>query len=229
MGIVERKEREREQRREAIVDAAQKVFFEKGLLAATMDEIAEIAELSKGTLYIYYKSKEDLYLAVMMRGVKILTGWFEEIVHSTQPTMKKFILLGEAYTRFFNEYPNYVRMLHFSQLQYFHKQVSPEMQEYCSIEHRKVWTMVNDLFEQACQEGYIRSDIKAMEMAVILWSSTTALMIRIDNEYELWKEKMQIDLKNTLQVSNKLFWESVLTAKGKAELEKVLNKEKQSI
>lgn len=60
MGTHERKEREREHRREDILDAAQHVFFEKGLPTATMDEIAEIAELSKGTLYLYYKSKEDL-------------------------------------------------------------------------------------------------------------------------------------------------------------------------
>jgi TetR/AcrR family transcriptional regulator len=55
MGIVERKEREKEHRKEEILDAAQKVFFERGLVTATMDEIAETAELSKGTLYLYYK------------------------------------------------------------------------------------------------------------------------------------------------------------------------------
>ncbi|MEO8168159.1 MAG: helix-turn-helix domain-containing protein, partial [bacterium] len=60
MGIIERKEREKEHRREDIIAAAQKIFFEKGLPSATMDEIAEAAELSKGTLYLYYKSKEDL-------------------------------------------------------------------------------------------------------------------------------------------------------------------------
>ncbi|MDL1893205.1 helix-turn-helix transcriptional regulator, partial [Sphingobacteriales bacterium CHB3] len=52
MGIIERKEREKEQRREEIVTAAEKIFFEKGLAIATMDEIAEAAELSKGTLYL---------------------------------------------------------------------------------------------------------------------------------------------------------------------------------
>ena len=57
MGIHERKEREKEHRRDEILNAAQKVFFEKGLQSATMDEIAEAAELSKGTLYLYYGSK----------------------------------------------------------------------------------------------------------------------------------------------------------------------------
>jgi len=41
MGIIQRKEREKEMRREEIIDAAQEIFFTKGLASATMDEIAE--------------------------------------------------------------------------------------------------------------------------------------------------------------------------------------------
>ena len=52
MGIAERREREREQRRNTILDAAETVFFSKGINLATMDEVAEEAELSKGTLYL---------------------------------------------------------------------------------------------------------------------------------------------------------------------------------
>ena len=76
MGIAERKEREKEYRKESILDAAQKVFFEKGLHLSTMDEIAETAELAKGTLYLYYHSKEDLYLAVLLRGLSIRFPFF---------------------------------------------------------------------------------------------------------------------------------------------------------
>ena len=59
MGIAERKEREKLQRRKDIIDAAEKVFFYRGFESATMDEIAEKVELSKGTLYLYFKSKEE--------------------------------------------------------------------------------------------------------------------------------------------------------------------------
>ena len=59
MGITERKEREKEHRKEEIIDAAQKVFFEKGLLSSTMDDIAEAAELSKGCLLYTSPSPRD--------------------------------------------------------------------------------------------------------------------------------------------------------------------------
>ncbi|MBP8975183.1 MAG: TetR/AcrR family transcriptional regulator [Bacteroidetes bacterium] len=220
MGIQDRKEREKQQRREAILDAAQKIFFEKELLIATIDDIAEEAELSKGTLYLYFKSKEDIYLAVMMRGVKILEDEFIRIINSALPVLQKIVMMGSAYIKFFEKYPHFLRMFSFAQLQHFHKQVTPEMKEHCSQENHKMWDMVAGAFQQAVSEGLIRSDINIVELTIVLWSNVTALLVRIDNEYEFWKEKMQIDLKQTLRLSNRLLLDSILTEKGKAEFHK---------
>ncbi|MFX1452616.1 MAG: TetR/AcrR family transcriptional regulator, partial [Promethearchaeota archaeon] len=53
-----RREREKEQRREDIIDAAEKLFLTQGFENTTMKQIANEAEYSKGTLYNYYKSKD---------------------------------------------------------------------------------------------------------------------------------------------------------------------------
>src|SRR3989304_8141317 len=101
MGIHERKEREKEHRRDEILNAAQKVFFEKGLAVATMDEIAETAELSKGTLYLYYKCKEDLYLGVTMRGMQILYDKLAAVIARNEPVPHTIALLAQAFFEFF--------------------------------------------------------------------------------------------------------------------------------
>jgi TetR/AcrR family transcriptional regulator len=103
MGITERKEREKEARREVIISAAEKVFNEKGLVAATMDDIAEAAELSKGTLYLYYRSREDLYLAVTLRGMEVMCGLFQGAVSTGESPIKHIQNLGEAYYQFFRD------------------------------------------------------------------------------------------------------------------------------
>jgi hypothetical protein len=64
MGVAERKEREKQQRRNDIIDAAEKLFFAKGHDNTTVDDIAKEAELSKGTVYLYFSSKEDLMFGV---------------------------------------------------------------------------------------------------------------------------------------------------------------------
>jgi AcrR family transcriptional regulator len=60
MGIQERKERERGRRRQQIMIAAKRVFSFKGFNKATMEDIASEAELSPGTLYLYFKNKDEL-------------------------------------------------------------------------------------------------------------------------------------------------------------------------
>ena len=67
-----RKQREREQRRNEIINAAEKFFFARGYDNVTMDEIADEAEVNKGLLYYYFKNKEALFFAVDLRGVQIL-------------------------------------------------------------------------------------------------------------------------------------------------------------
>jgi AcrR family transcriptional regulator len=60
---ISRKERERLARRQEIIAAARQVFASRGFEQATLDEIAELAEFGKGTLYNYFESKEALFLA----------------------------------------------------------------------------------------------------------------------------------------------------------------------
>jgi TetR/AcrR family transcriptional regulator len=217
MGIVERKGREKEHRKEEILDAAQKVFFEKGLSTATMDEIAETAELSKGTLYLYYKSKEDLYLGVMMRGMEALYEIYEPIVNSDISSVQKLKTFSKIYKDFFQSHRNFFRMFHFLQAPQFHKQVSEEMRQSCTAESRKMWDLVIGMLKRGMDDGSFRSDLNPIEVAIILWSNATSLLLRIDAEGEVWKERMNIDLEHTLDISVNLMFEAILTDHARAE------------
>lgn len=64
--ILTRKEREKQNRRQAMMDAALVVFAEKGYASATLDEVAHRAEFGKGTLYLYFpKGKEEILRAII--------------------------------------------------------------------------------------------------------------------------------------------------------------------
>jgi AcrR family transcriptional regulator len=219
MGIIERKEREKEMRREEIIDAAQEIFFTKGIANATMDEIAEKAELSKGTLYLYYKSKEDLYLAVAMRGSDIMYKMFVDATPLTKPTLQRISDLGEAYFAFFNMHRDYFRMYQYFETSQFHKQVSPEMLNHCASHDDKIWQLVIGLIQQGKDEGLLRDDIDPAESAIILWSSGNALMRQMDRDDKYWKEHMKIDLEKTMRKSYELLLEGMMTKKGKTKFQ----------
>jgi len=223
LGIHERKEREKEQRREDILDAAQRVFFEKGLAPATMDDIAETAELSKGTLYLYYKSKEDLYLTVMMRGMQLLYDAFNEVANSSYSPANMLGRLSEAYVSYFNDHRDYFRMMHFLQNPQFHKQVSDDVKQSCSILNQRIWSLVNGILQRCIDEGVMRKDLNPTEVGLILWSNATSIMMRIDNEQGLWREAFQLNLQDTLKLARGLLFDAICTEKGRRELKEVSN------
>jgi len=215
MGIKERKVREKDARREEIISAAESIFFTKGLSESTMDEIAEAAELSKGTLYLYYKSKEDLYLAVVMKGMDILHDLFRDAVSTGETSLKQINNLGEAYYAFFENHRNYFRMFYFFESPQLHNQVSPEMYQQCMDNDQRVWKHVLDPIQRALDEGMLHKGLTAMEVGVMLWSNSNGLMRLIDRQGSYWKETLGIELPVILRRSNSFLMEAMMSEKGK--------------
>ena len=91
-----RKEREREQRKNDILDAAESVFGEKGYDNSSMDEIAKGAQFTKRTLYKYFPNKVDLYFAAALRAFKAMGHVMEEACQNE----------ATAYEQLYNGYSN---------------------------------------------------------------------------------------------------------------------------
>lgn len=223
MGIQERKEREKEHRREEILNAAQKIFFEKGLQNATMDEIADEAELSKGTVYLYYSSKEDLYLAVMMRGVDVLQQMTLETIDKYPSTVQTIWELTKTYFDFSKKHANYFRMFHFFQNPSLHRQVSDEMMSLCNNRTGELWKVFIAVFQKGIDEGAIRNDLSATECAVIMWSNTDAVAMRMDNAQDRWQQQLNVDLTRVFFRSNALLLQSMLMKNAEKEYASILD------
>lgn len=73
LGVAERRRREKQERHSAILRAAETVFRARGVSDATMDDIARAAEVSKGTLYLYFQNKDHLFLAIANQFLEELT------------------------------------------------------------------------------------------------------------------------------------------------------------
>jgi len=69
VGLEERRKKERLARRNQILKAARKLFFDKGFKSITIDHIARRAELSKGAVYLYFKSKEEIYIQILLADI----------------------------------------------------------------------------------------------------------------------------------------------------------------
>ena len=107
MGTGERRRREREQRYGEIVEAAKRVFFTKGFDNTTMDDIAQESELSKGTLYLYFKNKEDLAHGIMFESFTMLKKMMGETIAGGENGLEKIRRIAAVIPEYYVKQTDY--------------------------------------------------------------------------------------------------------------------------
>ena len=89
--ISDRQAKEREMRKEQILESALNVFKSTGLDGTTMDEIAKQADFGKATLYYYFSSKEEIFIELLDRGWKTIWESIEPVIHENENPKDTFI------------------------------------------------------------------------------------------------------------------------------------------
>ena len=194
MGIAERKEREKQQRKNDIIDAAENVFFSKGMENATVDEVAEAAELSKGTLYLYFKSKEEIYLAICMRSLEIMSEIFEKAVKKNMNGLEKLIAIGKAYYKFHREYPDYHNALMYWESNAFDLEKQDSLAWDCDKKGHKGLHILIDAIKEGIADQTMRPDINPEETAMLLWGFSQGIIQLISLKGKHLSKEHDIDL-----------------------------------
>ena len=85
--------------RRAVLEAAKEIFLEKGFYSASIRNIAEKIEYSPGTIYLYFKDKNDIFHALHEEGFTKLLGMMQPLQHVANP-MERLIAMGKVYMEF---------------------------------------------------------------------------------------------------------------------------------
>jgi len=177
MGIAERKEREREQRRQAIINAGEEVFFSQGYETSTMEDVAKQAELSKGTLYLYFQSKDELHFSIMERGMAILMELMEKRMSNPKNGRETLRELGLALVDFSNLYPDYFNSLIFFQSRDVGQQNLNESKVRSFMANRNSLTLLNETLIRGMEDGSIRKDIPLAKLSTTLWAQMMGILV----------------------------------------------------
>jgi len=136
-----------------------------------MDEVAESAELSKGLLYHYFGSKDELVHAIALKGLQIMRGMFAEVLLSDLPGLKKARGMGSAYIRFSKEYPDYFRIFAWAEVRP-HTENEGEFATACHNVGDSCIGLVAQAVQTGVEDGSIRADLNPIETAIALWAQT---------------------------------------------------------
>ncbi len=172
MSLAEWKEKEREQRQNYIIEAARKLLALKGFNEVSMDEIAREVGLGKSTLYLYFKNKESLYFAVVLRGIRIWVEMVKEEVKKGNTGLEKLILYGNVNREFSNKYPDYFRLLYSptSIKKQFDRDKMNSSEEFREVRElfKEIMSIGIDSIQKGIDEGQIRPDVDPTEAAILL-------------------------------------------------------------
>lgn len=188
MGVQERRQRERAQRNNQIVDAAEVVIFDKGINGATMEDIAKEAELGKGTLYGYYKSKADILLAINERAAHKLAEMFAEASAQHQYGAHKVQAIGIAYIQFARTFPNYYQFISLFEA----GNIEIEAAESMKNNHRVNCELV-DAIKCGMADGTIKNDMNPEAVSKCLWGMSTGVIQLIHTKGDIIAEQKNVE------------------------------------
>jgi len=208
MGIQERKEREKERRRQQIIVAAKRVFSEKGFNKATMEDIAEEAELSPGTLYLYFKNKEELYASLSLRILQYLRIRVETVHQEAGlgPLEKLDALIDAMYDVYDFDPLVIINMFHLQSSETL-KNLSPELMNQIKELSRQSINDIARIFEEGIDAGLF-IDEHPIALADIHWSLFSGVILWEASKKIINKDKDY--LKDTLKSAFRIFSRGLL-------------------
>jgi len=102
MTIATRKQREKEEMRTLILNAARNIFLEKGYDHTSLRNIADVIEYSPGTIYLYFKDKDEIFHALHEEGFRRLLEKMQPLQHVADP-FERLKAMGRVYLEFAHE------------------------------------------------------------------------------------------------------------------------------
>ena len=138
-------------------------------------------ELSKGTLYLYYSCKEELYVSILLEGLDKLTRRFRKATEGASGWDAKLRAVGEAYFSFYREEKNYFQILFFLH----HGELSPKIPEdlfqKCTLKGIEALSYISKAVEEGMESGEAEPG-DPMEAAVVAWGSITGILLLYEEE-----------------------------------------------
>ncbi|HEY8464111.1 MAG TPA: TetR/AcrR family transcriptional regulator [Bacillota bacterium] len=111
MSVAKRRARERKQRRELIIQTAQQLFEEQGFDRTTVEAIAARAELGKGTIYSYFQSKEQIYIAILEKGLDLLKERMDQALQNPASAIDALHKMFDVFIEYHQERKDFVETL----------------------------------------------------------------------------------------------------------------------
>lgn len=209
MAKLSRKERERLERREVILDVAENTIVKHGFDNATMDEIAEKAEVAKGTLYNHFESKSHIYIAICERGSSKLNDQMGKVLSKDLSGLKMVEELGTTYLNFIEQNPQYFNAFNYYESVITDRKLDLDgILKQCKQNAKEAMTYIVRALQIGMQDGSIDDSYNPQELGLIIWGASKGIVNMVflkqsSSEFEILNEvdfNLESIMKNFIQL-----------------------------
>ena len=175
MGLKERREREREERKRQILDAARSLLFSEGMQATSVNKIAKSAELGVGTIYFYFEGKEEIFAALQEEGIELLYNKMEKSLSRVDCHEERLKTIARVYLDFSRENKDY-----FDIINYFLSSPGVLFNENLKAQIDQRGNRVLSLLVRGIEAGIASRDFREVDprkFAVMFWAALHGLIL----------------------------------------------------
>ena len=173
-----------------------------------MDLIAKDVELSKATLYLYFKNKQSLYFAIVIKGMVILRDAFKKAVENENTGIGKVLGITQAYFNYMQDYSNYYHLNLSARSPRFAKMLHKDEDENTKIENAKEYlglleellSLLMDAVSLGIKDSTIRKELDPLQTVMFLGAAIEAT-VHVSPEYQLLLEMYDMTVEEYLQHS----------------------------
>jgi len=169
-GPERRREREKEHRRQVILKAAKRLFVENGFKFVTVANIAEKAELSKGAIYLYFSSKEEIYAQILLSDIENFHKEISQIFQDGKTASDVLLDFANAYIDIFLKEREQFRILMNFMLHADNLSLSNGTKRQIIREMNRTISLIEKILQDGVEAGELslkRPDVRKMRNA--LW------------------------------------------------------------
>jgi AcrR family transcriptional regulator len=169
LGLEERRKRERENRKNAILKAARKLFFEKGFRQVTVENIARKAEFSKGSIYLYFNSKEEIYSQILLNDIDKFHDRVADILQCPSSASEALIRVAEIYVDFFLSDRELFRILMNFMLHNSDMKLPEDINNHIIKTTNRTISIIEQVFKYGIEKGEFPPDINLRLNRNAIW------------------------------------------------------------
>jgi AcrR family transcriptional regulator len=163
MGVKERKERDRIDMKELILNSAHQLFLSKGFDEVSIRNIAEAIEYSPATIYLYFKDKNEIFHALHGEAFKKFNEFLVPVFAIKDP-FKRLVAMGEKYIEFTFAHPKYYTIMFIAEAPMQCEETSEGW-----IEGDRALQALEGILAECIKEGYLKKQ-NVRVLAFTIWS-----------------------------------------------------------